>query len=186
MKQKKEIHLAEKQIVQAIVDITDLPLWMQNHLSSCLECHLVKRQLELEIEQLGYEAASYVPVPKHRICLPLEKMSHDKKWFVQWKTSFGLMATAFFIFFISWGVYMIQHSPLEKDHQLVLETQDAEELIIEVNMLAENALPKVYRELSKEIEIETDFENLFLEYIIPLTEEDSLSLKFDNKGELTC
>ena len=186
MKPEKETHLNKKQIIQAIVEITDLPLSLQKHMLSCSECHREKVQFEQEIEQLGRKAAAYVPVSPKQVVLPLEKMGRSIKQPAQRRTSLGIAVAALFIVFIAWETHLMKQTPEENGNRHVLEMQEAEALIMEVNMLAENALPRVYLELSTEIETESDFENLFIEYIIPLTEEDSLSLKSGKKGAISC
>ena len=186
MKPEKEIHLKEKQIVQAIVDITDLPSFLQEHLLSCAECHRKKSEFEQEIEDLGQTGAAYVPLTKQRISLALENNRHQGRWFARWRVPLGIATTVLFSLFLMWESNLIQLFPAKQENQFSMERQKTETLIMEVNMLAENALPQVYMELSTGIEKESDFENLFIEYIIPLTEEDSLSLKSSRKGVTPC
>lgn len=186
MKPEKEIHLEENQIIQAIVDITDLPSFLQEHLLSCAECHRKKSAFEQEIEELGQTAAAYVPITKHRISLVLENKAHQGRWFARWRIPLGLATTVLFSLFLIWGSNLTKLFPAKQENQFFMERQKTEALIMEVNVLAENALPQVYMELSTEIEKESDFENLFIEYIIPLTEEDSLSLISSRKGVTSC
>jgi len=186
MTSERQIHLNKEQIMLAIIDATDLPLPLQKHLSSCLECNREKRQIERQFEQLGQQAAASVPLPGHRIFLASGKNNHRGKWFLQLHSSLGVLTTALLIFCISWGAYLIRHTPDKDIHQSVLGTQEAEALFMEVNVLAENALPKVYLEFSRELEAESDSEDFYLDYIIPLTDGDSLSLKLDKKGAASC
>ncbi|MDY6855743.1 MAG: hypothetical protein SWO11_13755 [Thermodesulfobacteriota bacterium] len=52
MRQRGE-HLSEHQIIQAVVDVTDLPYPLQDHLKKCPMCLIQKERLSLSSFAIG-------------------------------------------------------------------------------------------------------------------------------------
>jgi hypothetical protein len=64
------------------------------------------------------------------------------------------------------------------------EMQEAENFMIEISILAENALPAVYMDINGESY--TGFDEEFMQFIIPSLNQESQSYDSGTKGVLPC
>ncbi len=184
----KETHLNEDQLLRALVDMTDLPLFLQKHLTSCPDCRQAKERFELELSQLGDMARRFTPLPKTTVTLPEEPPRRIFEWSWKRRLSFGMALTVLLVVFVLWGTNLMLFAPGENGDMTILKIQDAEALISEVNMLVGNALPQVYLEICAESELDFDetFDEAFFELLILDMDDNSVSLKPVKKGERLC
>lgn len=184
VKTEKEFHLSEGQLLDAIIDMAEMSSDLRDHLNACPQCRRARYQSERGLEQLGQTAARYVPVPRKRIVIPIEESSRGMVWFRQWRASMGVAATALALIILVWGSDPIHVTPGNNDSNLVLENQEAEMLIMEVNMLVENVLPQLYLEICAESEL--DFNDEFIQYIVPVLKDNPVPLISREKGVRLC
>lgn len=183
MKTEKEIHLSDEQLLMAMIDGADVSPALQAHLNECAQCCQAKSQIEREFEQLGQTAERFVPVPRRRIVLPLEDSRVGAVRFRQWRTSVAVAATALILIFFVWGSNQML---MQEDNtgNSALENQEAEILIMEVNVLLGEAIPQVYMEIC--VECELHFNDEFIEFIAPVAADDPLLLISRKKGVQLC
>ena len=62
-------HLGENEILQAVVDETDLSQHLKQHLNECSHCRLQKERFAQELARLGQLARRYAPEPQRRVTL---------------------------------------------------------------------------------------------------------------------
>ncbi len=183
MSSKKNFHLEEDQLSLAVIDEADLSPSQREHLSGCHQCRERKEKIEAGLSQLGQMAEHFAPSPKKRFSLPIEKQQRSFLWSWQWRTGLGVAVAAIFIAVV--GV-----PPLYEDKQEpgdILFTQEmleAEEFMLEVSTLAENALPQEYIYITGETGEETDEE--FMDFMAPTIEDDYWSLDSGKKGGELC
>ena len=72
MNSDSTIHLDENELIQAVVDASDLPESVQAHLAACIQCLNVKKSFEQELTNLGKMAEQFTPKPQRRIILPVK------------------------------------------------------------------------------------------------------------------
>ncbi len=172
MSSDKNLHLEEDQLSKAVVDESDLSPSQQEHLSNCHQCRERKEKIEASLSQLGQMAKRFSPSPKKRFSLPIrkEQRSFLRSW--QWRTALGVAVTAIFIAVV---VVPTLHENTQEQKELAFtqEILEAEDFMNEVTMLAENALPQEYMDITGETGEETD--EGFMDFMTP-TEEDSWSL----------
>jgi hypothetical protein len=178
---KRNTHLGEELIIRALIDETEVPESARRHLDECPVCRDEKEKLEQELLRFGRIAKDYSPVPKRRISLP-ERSSRDSiSWFWNWQAASAMGAIAVIILVvISWNtLFRVQSefSPEVMNQELIA----AEELMTDVDLLVNNALPAVYQDISGESYMEVDEE--FIDYIVPAAYED-VSLFDDGKTKI--
>ena len=174
MTSQKDLHLEEDQLVIAVVDETDLSQSQRNHLLICRQCREGKEKIEEDLARLGQMTERFSPSPKRKVSLPAEKPQRSFWWSWQTKTALGAALVAIFI-----GVAGIP--TLFENKQEMLED---EEFMTEVSMLAENALPQEYLDITGETGEEMDEE--FMEFMTPMIEDEPWSYDSGRKGGERC
>jgi hypothetical protein len=166
----KNNHLGEELIIRFLIDENDVPEAARRHLAACPVCRGEKENLEQDLLRFGRVAKQYSPVPKRRISLPERSRRDSISWFWNWQAASGMGAIAAIILVvISWNtLFRVQpeFSPDAMNQELIA----AEELMTEVDILVNNALPAVYQDISGELYLEVDEE--FIDYIVPAAYED--------------
>lgn len=187
---EKERHLTEEQRTRAVVDPADLPLAVQGHLSACGECHDAVTASEQYLERLSDTAERFVPVPAKRFNLPLNQPPGDIRWFPRWRTSMGwrtslgMLATALLLIAVAWQSNRLPFATEDHFNDLLMAVEEVEALIAEVNILAENALPEIIMDISSEPAM--DVHDAVMELIVPVIEDDLVSLNHLKKGVTSC
>ena len=185
MRTETETHLNREQILSAVVDGADLAPALRDHLAACPRCHLGKSSIEQELELLGRTAERYVPVPKKRMTVPQETSRNRIIRLGRRRVGpIAVAATALLLVFIAWGSGRMGGLQENTGPNLVLDNQEAETLIGEVNMLMEEAIPQVYLRICAESELE--FNDEFIQYIVPVVDENPMSLIPKEKGVELC
>jgi hypothetical protein len=163
-------HLGEDLIIRVLIDETEVPEAARRHLAECPVCRGEKEKLEQDLLQFGRIAKQYSPVPKRRISLPERRRRNSISWFWNWQAASGVAAIATIVLVVvSWNVLFRVQPELNPD-VINQELLAAEELMTEVDLLVNNALPAVYQDISGESYMEVDEE--FIDYIVPAAYED--------------
>ncbi|CAB1057482.1 hypothetical protein D1BOALGB6SA_2235 [Olavius sp. associated proteobacterium Delta 1] len=169
MKSGNMQHLDEEQLVQAVVDVTDLPESLQTHLAECGQCLDGKNSFELEMIKLGQKAEQFAPQPQRRIILPVQKSKKPFWNLLDWRNLIAAAATVTAVFILVWGTNMVRNLAEPGSEILTAEMAEAKKLMSEVNTLVDNALPPFYLVLSGEIN--ADYEEEFYQFLIPSVED---------------
>ena len=180
MNSVNEQHLNENQLLRAVIDIQDLSASLQGHLAKCKQCLDQKERFEADLGRLGKIAQQAAPQPHRRIILPARKSNKPLWHWGGWRSAFGAAAVAAVLLLAIW-VPNRMRGPLPLDSaELAREMQEAEQLMAEVNMLVENALPPAYINISGEAAPQLDDE--FMQFLIPSIEDDPQASKPEKKG----
>ena len=173
MKVDYEYHLDENQIIQAVVDSTDLPATVRDHLADCPQCLENKESFARDLANLGQLAQQYAPRPLKRIQLPLADPKGQSKqtfWsWLSWRNIAAATATVAAVLLIVWGTNVVRNLSQPGTQNLAAEMLEAQQLMTEVNTLVDNALPSFYLELSGEKDSH-DVEE-FYQFLIPSVEK---------------
>jgi len=177
-------HLSREQLLSGVVDATDLPPALQNHLADCPQCRLAASHIERELEVLGRAAHRYVPATRKPMTVPQERSRSRAAWLRQWGGSVAMAATALLLIFFVWGSGRMGGFQADGTRDLALEDQEAETLIRDIRMLLDESIPQVYLEICADSELE--FDDTFVEYIMPVGEDSPPPLISERKGVELC
>jgi hypothetical protein len=169
----KSRHLAENQIVRAIVDAENLlPSW-RNHLDTCERCRNAKNRLEADLDRLGRLAIQNVPAPRKELVLPATTKPFIRSLLAKYPKTITAAAATLAGLLLIWAT-AVMRSPTSVDGlQSQYNIVEAERFMKEVNTLVENALPFEFLVLSAETPNAWDEE--FLEFLIPTADDDTLT-----------
>ena len=184
MSTNEDLHLDEDQLLWAVVEEAELPLPLQEHLSACPQCRAKKERFERDLARLGQMAERFAPSPRRRVSLPVEKPRGSMGWLWGWRAYVSATVAAALVVIVVWSSPMFRDTPGDNGDMLALEMQEAEQFMAEVNMLVENALPTVYLDISAESS--ADFDDEFIQFVVPSVEEESLSYDPGKRGALSC
>ena len=177
-------HLAEAQILQAIVDLSDLSDDQQAHLAACPVCIAQKDRLDRMLLQLGNMAKASAPVVIRRPVLPDRRPGFLQGWFFEVRPLVWIAVPVLLVFIVVSAVIVLK--PDQDKHMAFVEEQmiDPEQLLSDIDRLIENPLPQGLQTIISIAEIDPDED--FMEYIVPTTENDPLSNIPGKKGENIC
>lgn len=168
MNLNNEQHLDEKQLIQAVVDENDLPRSVQTHLGDCHQCRSEKESFEQEMAALGEIAERYAPQPQKRIVLPVVEAESPRWTFLNWRHAVGAAASVAVVLMVFWVTTTFRNSTGYDPAGGPAELLAARQLMTEVNMLVDNALPPLYLEISAEYK--PDDNKDFYQFLIPQIE----------------
>ena len=184
MKHDNENHLDEKLLIQAVVDMADLPASVQAHLEKCRQCRADIESFEQQLANLGKMAERYAPQPQKRVTLPVHESKSSFRNYLNWRNAIGAAATVAAVLIVFWGTSIVRNLPGHGTDGLTREIIEAERLMTEVNMLVDNALPAFYLEISGENNPDYDAE--FYQFLIPPIENETLTSDRLKRGTSLC
>ncbi|UCF91299.1 MAG: hypothetical protein JSW39_23975 [Desulfobacterales bacterium] len=178
-------HLNSNQLLQAVVDRSDLPEALQAHLGACLRCRTEKERFEQELTHLGDMAARLAPMPSQPITLPRPAPRSALGDFLSGRRVFGAALTvAAAVLLVVLGTFVLRTAPVGQTGHSHQELLEARQLMTEVDLLVENALPQVYLEIAGDAYAASDDE--FIRFLIPPLESDSLTSMTGKRGLVLC
>jgi hypothetical protein len=177
-------HLDENQLIKAVVDPFDLPKAVQAHLSACSQCRINRQNFERELTNLGQIARLSVPKPQRRIILPVQKSGSRFSSFLDWRSIIVAAATVAAVLMVVWGTNLARNFSEHRTENLTAEMRDAKRLMTEVNSLVDNALPPIYLEIADEPQ--PDYDEEFYQFLIPSTEDKTVTSEQGKRGTSLC
>jgi hypothetical protein len=177
-------HLAEAQILQAVVDLSDLSDDQQAHLSVCPVCIAEKESLDRMLLQVGNMARTSVPAVVGRPVLPDRHSGFLRGRFFEVRPFVRVAVPALLVLIVITAALVLK--PDQDTHMAFVEEQmiDPGQLMFDIDRLIENPLPQGLQTLVSFTEIDPDED--YMEYIVPITENDPLSNLPGKKGESRC
>jgi len=175
MTKKKEAHLKEADLLQAVVDEADLPASLQEHLKACRLCRHEKDRLERALTELGDRAEHFAPSLRRRVALPVRGSTRRAlPWYWNWRrTLVAGMVTAVAAVIVVYGAISVKNLEEAELAALTQEMWEDDLFMIEVSALSENALPLFCSDVSGESY--PDFDEEFIDFVVPSTETDLVS-----------
>jgi len=165
------VHIPEDRILQIIAE-GDAHASEQAHLERCQSCRAALTGLENDLVRLRQKAALAAPALEQRFVLPAEApgRSPGNRWRWGWAAIGTVFSAALLIVFLRMGGD--QRLPmLPPTTPPTAEWEDPE--MIDVNRLAENALPEAYMALSESLV--GGYDEGFIDFLIPPLDENHVS-----------
>jgi hypothetical protein len=162
-------HLNDEQLIQSVVDASDLPGSVQAHLAECGQCLAGKNSFELEMTTLSQKAEQFAPKPQRRIMLPAQKSKNPFRNLLDWHNLVAAAATVAAVFILVWGTNLVRNLSEPGTENLKADMVESERLMTEVKTLVDNALPPFYLVLSGENN--AGYDDDFYQFLIPTIEE---------------
>jgi hypothetical protein len=162
-------HLDDEQLIQSVVDASDLPGSVQAHLAECGQCLAGKNSFELEMTTLSQKAEQFAPQPQRRIMLPAQKSKNPFRNLLDWHNLVAAAATVAAVFILVWGTNLVRNLSEPGTENLKADMVESERLMTEVKTLVDNALPPFYLVLSGENN--AGYDDDFYQFLIPTIEE---------------
>lgn len=186
MNAHKGLHLDEKQLLMAVVDESDLPTQLRTHLSACTLCRNKKKEFGKNLEKLGRMAERFTPYGKRKSALPAN-IPGGFRW-LSWnlRSTFAVAVTVMFLLAFVWNLSFFRNTSDNVIDMAAEEVWETDSFMAEVNRLTEDAFLSVYRDISISGELYSDFDEEFMHFITPSTNNDSLSYDNREKGVTPC
>jgi len=164
-------HIPENRIIRMIAD-DDVRREEQEHLEQCAPCRDMLTALESDLDQLRQQAELATPAPQRHFVLPVERTEQRRirRWHLGWAAAGTVLSAALLTIFL-WGGSDRQLPGLLPTTPPVAALDDPE--MMEVNMLAENALPEAYMVLSESLD--GGYDEGFINFLIPSLDDDPVS-----------
>ena len=177
-----EPHLGENDILQAVIDDTDLSRLQQQHLQECAQCRSQKQRLANELTRLGQLAEHYAPELQRRVTMAEQKVRAP---FFNKGFAFSAAAVAAVIIVV-WSTFLIRSQQQEQGRigNLAQNMVEAERLMLEIDALVDNALPQVYLDIVGETNLNLDQD--FLDFLIPTSDDTPRVSALAKKGPKLC
>lgn len=166
MTQEKSLHLTEKEIIQAVMDETDLPESTREHLLKCQICRNEKEGLRDQLSLLGNTAKRLSPLPRKSFKLPQKDVFKiPRVWRWQWQSLLAAgMAAAMIFVVLLWKTPSLIYRQ-DRGAEMTVEFVKDEQLMADISSLVENPLPEIYLDLSGESI--SDVSEEFINFVIP-------------------
>ena len=176
MNRSKDSHLDRDQLIWVVVDEARLPDSLRNHLTGCELCRGRKERLEQELGSLGRLASETAPESKPKLSLPSNQpFLYRFRW--QWTPALKGAVVAGIVILVVWtGLF---RSEPEQDGS-ALTIWPVDEVMAEINVMTESALPDVYREIS--LESYSNLDREFYQFVVPVGGREELSDRRLMKG----
>ena len=175
-----EPHLAEDDMLRAVIDDTDLSTLQRQHLAECSRCRSRRESLESELTHLGQLAERYAPEPLRRTTV-----AHDKVRLPFSIRGFAFSAaTVVAVIIVVWAAFLIRNQQQAPVGNLAQNMVEAERLMTEINGLVENALPPVYLDIVGDTNLKTDED--FIDFLVPINEDADRVSVLAKKGSILC
>ncbi len=184
MSPDRDLHLDEDKLLWAVVDETELPLTLQEHLSTCPQCRAAKERLEQSLVRLGQGAERFAPLPRKRVSLPVEKPRSSIWWSWSRRSYIGVAVTVTLMIVIVWWSALFRTTSEDSEDMLAREMWEADRVMTEASMLVENALPPVYLDICGKSD--PDYDEEFMQFLIPPIENEQLSYDAWRGGVELC
>jgi hypothetical protein len=178
VKNVRDNHVSEKQLIRAVIDPADPPVELREHLNCCPLCRIEQERLEAGLAWLGHLAQEYAPAPP-RISLSAPEPVRPRRAF-SWSFA-AAMAVVLLIVLAWWAVPFIK-SPSSRLEALTLQMNQDAELLAEIEYLEDNPLPVAFADISGESS--SDLNEDFLEFVAPFEDnEQPLIPPFSRRGQ---
>ncbi len=186
MKNHNAGHLTDQQIFQAVVDETDLSGDRQAHLARCRQCRDGKARLESDLFKLGQLAEKHTLNPPRRAVVGTSAAAPFVRSIPRfWGMSAAAAVSVAFLTVAIW-LFTVPRPTGPPGEPVSAQAIIADDIrfMSEVGKMVENALPEVYFQILGDSE--PLFDDAFMEFMIPSTDNGALTSRPVQKGWIAC
>jgi anti-sigma factor RsiW len=161
-------HLNFDELIQNLVDPTDLASERQAHMLDCPRCRHEAESLRQRYQRLGRMARKLAPTPTHSFRLPDAIGTRRHRSFKP-VLAMGMVAALILVFTVFWPRVFDTHQSHQQTAMVGAEKDS--QLMAQVDALVDDALPKPYQRLlaASEPELTEDV----IDWIVPPIDGDS-------------
>ena len=163
-------HIPEDRIIQIVADGRGAAPDEQVHLDRCGHCRNMMAELAGDLSLLRQQAARAAPDPERRFVLPAAQPATPRLRRWGWAAA-GTALSAVLLVMVILAGREGGLPGLSPQTQTTVQWEDPE--LVKINMLAENALPDVYLDLSESLD--GGYDEGFIDFLIPPLDDDSVS-----------
>ena len=165
-------HLSYDELIQNLVDRTDLEAIRKEHLEACPHCRIQAETLQRRYDRLGQMARELAPQPKHAFRVPESGRTSTGR---QFRPVLAMGVAAVLIL----GLTLLWPRAFDKSQGppeiAATSAEEENRLMARIDELVDDALPKPYQQLlavSEPILTED-----LIDWIVPSIEEDDEKIK---------
>jgi hypothetical protein len=178
--------LTDHQLAKALVDNRDLSSKEREHLEGCPHCQGTLDKLKKDLASLGRVGTELTPDFVGRLHIGKTEPSPFYSWPPWVKPAVAFSVSCMLLLILAWGSGMFWSTSVERG-VLGMDPAAQERLFEEVLSLVQEPLPQVYQEIGggPVFDEENGF-MIFLQDVVPNTDEESITQSFHVKGEWAC
>ena len=180
MKTDDRDHLSERQFMQALVDVADLPTAASKHVSDCDVCRRRLEHCRRNLAAVGNMARRLAPPPPRHLPLTIDMSPAPLGWFVRWRAVGGLALVGAVALLLIGGLFWARLDDSPRPIMANRLPWPSDPLMVETGMLTENALPRIFLDLTGESDPILDDE--FIRFVVPSEEDGPLNRGPHKKG----
>ncbi len=184
MTAKTDDHLTEDQIYQSLLDPSDLSESGKAHLLACSRCRTALDALSGELQTVGTLALAATPESTGKFRLPDQHPGSPFSILTGMPPFARVVASALALFLVIGVVLLV--NPAHKNPILYEAGQilDPDQLLSEIDELVEAPFASEFLFTTSLNDLDADED--FMEYIVPLIDDDPITRISGKKGEYLC
>lgn len=166
LKKYPQAHLSDDEMLQALVDASDLPTQRRSHFNQCTDCQKEMAYLEQRFDGLGKSARRMAPAPPQPFRLP-QKASRQTRWRLtpMWATG---MAAAIVLVLVLWMPHQVDRTAhIPPVAQSVPASGDF--LLDQVDLLIDDPLPPILQQMA--ISTDWDDNGSVIDWVVPSVDD---------------
>ena len=177
-------HLTDIQIYQILVDPSDLSETGKAHLAECSQCRTALDELHDDLQMVENLTLATTPKSTGNFRIHARQPRSPFSIFTGWQPFARLVASALALFIVIGAVLLL--NPEQENHTVseVTQTLDPDQLLSEIDELIETPFAPEFVLTTSADELDDDED--FMEYIVPVIENDPTTRTMVRKGELPC
>ena len=179
-----DTHLSDSQIYQSLLDPSDLSESGKAHLLTCSQCRTALDALRGELQTMENLALATTPKSTGKFRLPAQDRRSPFSIISGMKPFPRLTTSAIALFLVIGAVLLIY--PTQKNPSLYEAGQilNPDQLLSEIDELVEASFTSEFLYTTSVSDLDADED--FMEYIVPVIEDDPITRITGKKGEYLC
>ena len=177
-------HLSDNQVFQMLLDPADLPETQKAHLATCQQCRKALDRLQDDLQRVENLARATAPKPIGKFQLPIQQAKGPISFFSGLRPLPRLAVSALALLLVIGTVLFV--APGQKSDPIYEASQmiDPDQLLSEIDELVETPFAPEFLTVTSANDVNGDED--FMEYIVPIIENDPITRTLGKKGESLC
>jgi len=178
------VHLTDDQIIHLLLDPSDLPENLKVHLAECAQCRKALDGLWDDLRTVGNLARAATPAARGKFHLPARQIRRPLALFTGMRLFTRLAVSVIALVLLMGAFLLINPGPDIHNTSETSQAVDPDQLLSEIDELVESpvALDFLITTPTNELDADEDF----MEFIVPVIDNDPITRSTGRKGELLC